>query len=104
MCRWNRMAINGITISSKSSRYSRRDICRENCFVRSRHQNQQQNTRYTYRDVYAEVFHYLEIKLFPGQPLLMLAYVQHYNVLPSSNLVEQRNPSGEAIYIDAATI
>jgi len=65
MYRWDRMSLNGITIGSKSSRFSKRAISRENYFVRIRHQNQQRNTRYTYRDVYAEVFHYLEIKLFP---------------------------------------
>ena len=72
---WDRMTLEGITISSRSSRFNKLVVSQENYFVRIQHENQQRNTQYTYRDTYAEILHYLEINL-TGHPPLMVAYVQ----------------------------
>ena len=85
---WDRMTLEGITIGSRSSRSNKLAVSRENYFVRIRHENQQRNTQYTYRDTYAEILHYLEINL-TGHPPLMVAYVQQYNTLSSHSLVKQ---------------
>ena len=100
---WDRMTLEGITIGSRSSRSNKLAVSRENYFIRIRHENQQRNMQYTYRDTYAEILHYLEINL-TGHPLLMVAYIQQYNTLSSHSLVEQRDPAGEPLYIHAATI
>src|SRR5947207_172019 len=71
---WDRIKLEGVIIGSRSSGFSDRAVSRENYFVRVRHQNQQRNMLYTYRDEYAKVIHYLELKLLPGQPPLLLAY------------------------------
>ncbi len=101
---WDRIKLEGVIIGSRSSGFSDRAVSRENYFVRVRHQNQQRNMLYTYRDEYAKVIHYLELKLLPGQLPLLLAYVQQYSILLSNNLVEQRDPIGSPIYIHAGTI
>ena len=101
---WDRMKLEGVTIGSSSSGFSDRAVSRENYFIRIRHQNQQRNRLYTYRDKYAKVIHYLELRLLPGRPPLLLAYVQQYSVLLSFNLVEQRDPTEPPLYIHAGTI
>ena len=72
---WDRMKLEGVTIGSSSSGFSDRAVSRENYFIRIRHQNQQRNRLYTYRDKYAKVIHYLELRLLLGQSLLLLAYI-----------------------------
>jgi len=101
---WHRVTLNGIVIGSRSSRYTRRAVSRENFFVRIRYENHGRNTLYTYKDTYVEILHYLEVSPLPDVPPLMLAYVQHYDVLLSSNLVEQRNQSGAPVYVHAGNI
>ena len=98
------MKLEGVTIGSSFSGFSDRTVSRENYFIRIWHQNQQRNRLYTYRDKYAKVIHYLELRLLPGRPPLLLAYVQQYSVLLSSNLVEQRDLTGPPLYIHAGTI
>src|SRR5947207_511412 len=97
------MTLEGITIGSRSSRSNKLAVSRENYFVRIWHENQQRNVQYTYRDAHAEILHYLEINL-TGCPPLMVAHVQQYNILSSHGLVEQRDPAGEPLYINAAMI
>ena len=101
---WHRVTLNGIVIGSRSSKYTRRAVSRENFFVRIRYKNHGRNTLYTYKDTYTEILHYLEVSPLPDVPPLMLAYVQHYDVLLSSNLVEQRNQSGAPVHVHAGNI
>src|SRR4051794_24992827 len=70
---WDRIKLEGVTIGSSSSGFSDRAVFQENYFIRIQHQNQQRNRLYTYRDKYAKVIHYFELRLLPGQPLLLLA-------------------------------
>jgi len=72
--RWERILLEGVTMGSTVSTFSKRDVARENYFVRIRHENQSSNRHYTYSDVYGKIHHYLEIQLIPDMSLLLLTY------------------------------
>ena len=101
---WERILLEGVTIGSTSSTFSKRDVARENYFVRIRHENQSGNRHYTYSDVYSEILHYLEIQLSPNASPLLLTYFQQYDVLHTFGLVEQLQTSEDRKFIDAGSI
>ena len=101
---WEQIFLEGVTIGSTSSTFSKCDVARENYFIRIWHENQSGNRHYTYSDVYGEIHHYLEIQLSPNVSPLLLAYFQQYDVLHTSGLVEQLQTSGDHKFIDAESI
>ena len=59
--RWERILLEGVTMGSTVSTFSKCDVARENYFIRIRHENQSSNRHYTYSNVYGKIHHYLEI-------------------------------------------
>ena len=87
--RWERILLEGVTMGSTVSTFSKRDVARENYFIRIQYENQSSNRHYTYSNIYGKIHHYLEIQFIPDTSPLLLAYFQQYNILYTSGLVEQ---------------
>src|SRR5947207_6978372 len=91
-------------MGSTVSTFSKCDVARENYFIRIWHENQSSNRHYTYSNVYGKIHHYLEIQLIPDTSPLLLAYFQQYNILHTSDLVEQLQTFGDPKFINTGSI
>ena len=95
--------MDGITIGSKLSRFTRRAVYCECNFIRFRHMTHSRAHQQRYIDMYSAVLFYMQINITGRDQPLMLAYVQIYDHFNTDGMVEQHR-IGEQKMIDVSDI